>query len=104
MACGRYSSGGNGSGFVPTKEPAPVEIQKTVVHRVIVNKTVTETVPTAVEVYLSECDDYITMMVGGMSAVSISKKTLKLVVNDMEYEKDYDYEHSDHEFNNTTKW
>lgn len=80
-----------------------VQTEKRETHEVIVSKTVTtvtEIAQTAVEVYLSECEDYITMMIDGISIASISKKTLKLVVNDLDYAPEED----NHEFRNITKW
>lgn len=72
---------------------------------VTVKKEVVRVVEQERAVYLSACEDYIVLMIGNTAVLNINKKTLKLIVNDLEYEQEIDYDYNDnYKFRNITKW
>jgi len=105
MACRGYDSGCL-EGI--TGKSKDIEVK----HQVIVKKEVIKKVEQKKDVYLSSCDDYITLMLGGAAVLSIDKKNLILVINDLDYEVEEYYDDAfdestttnEYKFNNITKW
>lgn len=75
------------------------------VNTVIVKKTVVKKTSEEVQVYLDDDGEFITLMIGDMSAININKESLQIVINDSEYAVRVDYGYpSDFIFSNITKW